>query len=44
MSGRLRHASTSMTLDVYTAKVTASDVAAGKLLDGLVYGTDGDDT
>ena len=44
VSGRLRHASTSMTLDVYTAKVTASDVAAGKLLDGLVYGTDGDDT
>lgn len=40
VSGRLRHASTSMTLDVYTAKITESDVAAGKLLDGLVYGTD----
>jgi integrase len=40
VSGRLRHASTSMTLDVYAAKVTDSDVAAGKLLDGLVYGTD----
>ncbi len=40
VSGRLRHANTSMTLDVYAAKVTESDVAAGKLLDGLVYGTD----
>ncbi len=44
VAGRLRHANTSMTLDVYAAKVTESDVAAGKLLDGLVYGTDENET
>lgn len=36
VAGRLRHASPTMTLDVYAARTTAADHAAGQLIDQLL--------
>ena len=36
VAGRLRHASPTMTLDVYAARTSAADQAAGQLIDDLL--------
>ena len=36
VAGRLRHASPTMTLDVYAARTTKADQADGQLIDDLI--------